>query len=79
MFTGDSPARQPLADLMHASWAAFIRSGTPAIAGSPVWPLYNLDRRATMIFSDPPYVVDDPQGQVRALWKPMLKKIESRV
>jgi para-nitrobenzyl esterase len=68
-FTGDSPDRQPLADLMHASWAAFIRSGNPAIPGLPVWPSYDLERRSTMIFSDAPHVVDDPQGQVRALWK----------
>jgi para-nitrobenzyl esterase len=72
MFTGDSPNRQPLADLMHASWAAFIRSGTPAIASLPVWPPYDLDRRATMIFSDNPHVVDDPQGRVRTLWMQVL-------
>jgi para-nitrobenzyl esterase len=69
MFTGDSPTRQPLADQMHATWAAFIRSGTPAIASLPAWPPYDLDRRATMIWSSVPHVVDDPQGQVRALWK----------
>jgi para-nitrobenzyl esterase len=68
MFTGDSPSRQPLADLMHAAWAAFIRSSNPAAALLPTWPPYDLDRRATMIFSDTPHVVDDPQGQVRALW-----------
>jgi para-nitrobenzyl esterase len=77
-FTGDSPTRQPLADLMHASWAAFIRSGNPAIAGLPAWPPYDLDRRATMIFSDVAQVVDDPQGQVRALWKSVLQERERR-
>lgn len=77
-FTGDSPDRQPLADLMHAAWAAFIRRGNPAIARLPVWPPYDLDRRATMIFSDAPYVVDDPQGPVRALWKQVLQARESR-
>jgi para-nitrobenzyl esterase len=71
-FTGDSPTRQPLADLMQAAWAAFIRSGNPAIASLPAWPPYDLERRATMIFSDVPHVVDDPQGQVRALWKQVL-------
>ncbi|HEX6477841.1 MAG TPA: carboxylesterase/lipase family protein [Ktedonobacteraceae bacterium] len=78
MFTGDSPARQPLADLMHASWAAFIRSGTPVIASLPAWPPYDLERRATMIFNDVPHVVDDPQGQLRALWKQVLQERESR-
>jgi para-nitrobenzyl esterase len=71
-FTGDSPTRQLLADLMHASWAAFIRSGNPAIASLPTWLPYDLERRATMIFSDVAHVVDDPQGQVRALWKHVL-------
>jgi para-nitrobenzyl esterase len=69
MFTGDSPARQPLADLMHATWAAFIRGGDPSIAALPPWPRYDLERRATMIFADAPQVVDDPRGQMRALWE----------
>ena len=74
MFTGDSPNRQPLADLMHAAWAAFIRGGNPAIASLPDWPLYDLDRRTTMIFSDAPHVVNDPQGQIRALWTHVLQE-----
>jgi para-nitrobenzyl esterase len=77
-FTGDSPSRQPLADLMHATWAAFIRSGTPAIASLPTWPPYDLVRRATMIFGDMPQVVDDPQWQVRALWEPVFQVREGR-
>jgi para-nitrobenzyl esterase len=77
MFTGDSPNRQKLSDLMHASWAAFIRSGNPVITGLPVWPRYDLQRRATMIWSDEPHVVDDPQGQVRALWPPVLQEGET--
>ncbi len=78
MFTGDSPTRQPLADLMHAAWAAFIRSGNPAITSLPNWPPYDLERRATMIFGDVPHVVDDPQGQVRALWKQVLQERKGR-
>jgi carboxylesterase type B len=77
-FTGDSPTRQPLADRMHAAWAAFIRSGTPAIASLPAWPPYDLERRATMIFNDVPHVVDDPQGQVRTLWEQVLREQERR-
>lgn len=68
-FTGDSPARQELADRMHAAWAAFILSGDPVIADLPAWPRYDLERRATMIFSNTPQVVDDPQGQIRRLWE----------
>lgn len=69
LFTGDSSARQPLADLMHAAWAAFISNGDPSIAALPPWPRYNLQRRATMIFGDTPQVVDDPRGQMRVLWE----------
>lgn len=75
-FTGDSPDRQPLADLMHASWASFIRSGNPAIASLPAWPPYDLDRRSTMIFNDVSQVVDDPQGQLRILWKQVRQERE---
>jgi para-nitrobenzyl esterase len=78
MFTGDSPDRQPLADLMHASWAAFIRSGNPALASLPAWPPYDLTRRATVIFNTVPQVIDDPQGQMRTLWEQVLQKRESR-
>ena len=78
MFTGDSQNRQKLADLMHAAWAAFIRGGNPAIASLPDWPLYELDRRATMIFSDAPHVVNDPQGRVRALWMHVLQERGTR-
>lgn len=77
-FTGDSPTRQPLADLMHGAWAAFIRSGNPGIANLPAWPPYDLDRRATLIFNNSPHVVDDPQGHVRALWKSERQEQERR-
>ena len=63
---------------MHASWAAFIRSGNPAAALLPAWLPYDLDRRATMIFSDTPHVIDDPQGQVRTLWEDMTQEREDR-
>jgi para-nitrobenzyl esterase len=78
MFTGDSPDRKPLAGLMHSAWAAFICSGNPATASLPAWPPYDLDRRATMIFSDSPQVVDDPNGQVRPLWKDVFQGRERR-
>jgi para-nitrobenzyl esterase len=54
---------------MHATWASFIHSGNPATALLPAWPPYDLQRRATMIFGGAPHVIDDPQGQLRALWK----------
>jgi para-nitrobenzyl esterase len=56
----------------------FIRSGNPAITSLSAWPPYDLERRTTMIFSDAPHVIDDPQGQVRVLWKHVLWKREKR-
>ena len=32
-----------------------------------------------MIFNDVAHVVDDPQGQVRALWKQVLQERETRM
>ncbi len=69
LFTGTSPNRQSLADLMQASWAAFIRSGNPAIPGLPEWPRYDLERRATLIWNEVPSLAEDPQGALRALWE----------
>ncbi len=62
MLTGDGPERQGIADVMHAAWIAFGRTGDPG------WPRYDLDRRATQVFDTTSEVVDDPGGTERALW-----------
>ena len=36
----------------------------------------DLEQRATMIFGNDPHVVDDPRGQVRAVWEPVLQERE---
>jgi para-nitrobenzyl esterase len=69
IFTGTAPSRQALADLMHASWAAFMRDGDPSIPGLPEWPRYDLERRATLIWDETPSLAEDPQGELRALWE----------
>ena len=53
---------QPLADTMHAAWAAF------ASRGRCDWPPYDLNRRTTMRFSCSSEAVDDPRSAERALW-----------
>jgi len=60
----DAPSAHALATKMHAMWAAFIKSGTPDEA----WPRYDTKRRATMMFDRESRVVDDPAGDLRALW-----------
>ena len=44
VLTGDGPERQALADVMHAAWISFARTGDPG------WPAYDTDRRATQVF-----------------------------
>jgi para-nitrobenzyl esterase len=69
LFTGpvDDDIRA-LASSMHAAWAAFARTGTPAAPGLPEWPAYDTDRRATMILDTDPRVEDDPGGHDREAW-----------
>jgi para-nitrobenzyl esterase len=61
--TGDGPGRQALADVMHAAWIAFARTGDPG------WPAYDTGRRATQRFDTTVEVLDDPMGDERALWE----------
>jgi para-nitrobenzyl esterase len=68
MFTGDAPERQGIADVMHAAWIAFARTGDPNGASVPAWPAYDTERRATMRFDLRSEVVDDPMGEDRAAW-----------
>jgi para-nitrobenzyl esterase len=57
---------------MQDAWLAFARSGRPNAAGLPEWPAYAPTRRATMILSDRPRVVDAPQEAERAVWDAFL-------
>jgi para-nitrobenzyl esterase len=47
---------------------AYARTGRPSTPGLPAWPVYDLDRRATMIFDATCRVVDDPRGHERRLF-----------
>lgn len=59
---GSNPP-QEVADVMHAAWVAF------ATSGSPGWPQYDLQERATMRFDLPSQPVNDPRMQERLLWE----------
>jgi len=67
-FTGDGADRQAVADAMHRSWAAFVRTGNPRHPGIPPWPRYDDQRRATMLFNVSCRVADDPDGPDRQVW-----------
>lgn len=65
---GDRPPTK-LARAMHAAWIAFARTGDPNTPELPAWPVYDLERRTTMLFNEQCATVDDPQGVERAVWK----------
>ena len=66
-FLGESaPEAQSLADRMSEAWIAFARTGDPSTPELR-WPPYNLESRATMIFSRNSGVVNDPRRAEREL------------
>lgn len=65
---GRTPAAQILSGHMQDAWLTFAHSGRPRASGLPEWPAYAAPRRATMILSDRPRVVDAPQEPERAVW-----------
>ncbi len=67
VFLGEGPTPQHVADMMHAAWTSFIRTGDPSCEAAH-WPAYDTGRRPTMVFGDAGGVVDDPDGAERRLW-----------
>jgi para-nitrobenzyl esterase len=64
----DVASAQPLATQLHATWAAFIRTGSPNGGGLPSWPAYDREQRATMILDRECHLANDPAGRARELW-----------
>lgn len=62
MIEGAGPEVEALAETMHSAWVRF------ATTGDPGWGHYNTRRRTTMRFDLASGVVDDPEGDERALW-----------
>ena len=44
---------------------AFARTGDPDKDLLPRWPMYDAERRATMVFDNDCAVVDDPRSEIR--------------
>lgn len=55
-------APQELADVVHAAWVAFVRTGDPG------WPVYDLAARPVQVFGELTAVVPDPRPAQRAVW-----------
>jgi para-nitrobenzyl esterase len=60
---------QGVADAMSEALLAFARTGNPNTGARPDWPVYDLKRRATLVFDTPARVVDDPRGDERRLFE----------
>ena len=67
--TGGSPDAQALAETMSSVWAAFARHGRPEHASIPAWPVYEADRRATLVLDKTCRIENDPRREARFLWQ----------
>jgi para-nitrobenzyl esterase len=65
--TGDGKDRYALQDKMSMAWSNFARTGNPNHKGLPAWPTFDATKRATMILSNDPKVVNDPHSEERRL------------
>jgi para-nitrobenzyl esterase len=57
---GSGADRQRLATAISSAWASFARTGNPNHRGLPHWPVYEGEKRGTMIFDQQCRVVNDP-------------------
>ncbi len=65
---GQSPPLS-LAERIQGAWIAFVRTGDPNTGDQPLWPAYDDNQRATMIFDAESTVQHDPRREVRMLYK----------
>jgi para-nitrobenzyl esterase len=69
----DLAAAQPLADVMSGMLIHYAATGNPNHPGLPLWPVYSLEQRNTMIWDSSqhvqphvePHVEHDPRGEER--------------
>ncbi|MNI91683.1 Para-nitrobenzyl esterase [compost metagenome] len=61
-----TPELQSLSDAMRSAWTAFAYSGNPDCPAL-LWPEYETDERATLIFDESPAVVKDPESEKRKM------------
>jgi para-nitrobenzyl esterase len=48
--SNDDAAKKQLAQSLHGTWAAFIKTGDPNTSSAPKWPKYNNTTREIMVF-----------------------------
>jgi para-nitrobenzyl esterase len=64
----DDAQANHVADQFSDAWLAFARTGNPNHRGMAEWPVYDPQRRATMIFGAEAESIDDPWGYERRAW-----------
>jgi len=67
-FLGAGPEVQQLSHRMIDAWTGFARDGNPGHEGIGDWPVYDVQRRATMLLGEACGVVDDPMSAERMVW-----------
>jgi para-nitrobenzyl esterase len=67
--TGDAPGRAQLAQHMQRAWITFARHADPNAPELPIWPRYDLELRATMLFDRKSTVQNDPNAKARQVWE----------
>lgn len=65
---GNGASQKRMTELMRGSFAAFARTGNPRAKGMPAWPRYDVAKRATFVFNDPPSLIYNPEPELRAFW-----------
>jgi para-nitrobenzyl esterase len=70
-FAGGGPEAEALSDRMQQAWLAFARGGDPSHEGIGLWPDWDPDRRATMVFGPDGGLVDAPRNDELAAWGPL--------
>ena len=70
-FAGSGPDAEALSDRMQQAWLSFARAGDPSHEGIGLWPAWDPDRRATMVFGPRTELVDAPRNDELAAWGPL--------
>jgi len=73
---GDIPAgARRLAEIMHRSWIAFARTGSPETESLPGWPAYRPGEEKVMVFDETCAVEHDPHGEERGVWESAAQRL----
>ena len=66
--TGTGLDARAASQAVQDSFVAFAKTGNPNRPGLPVWPKYDLARRATMVFDVNSHIENDPRKWQRELF-----------